>query len=78
MQVSLCTDVSLTPENVVGTAGFFFFFFRNEQGGCELRDGEASKQEESRELEALSKWTVDSSLCGRQYFLFFPILFPHS
>lgn len=25
MQVSLCTDVSLTPENVVGTAGFFFF-----------------------------------------------------
>lgn len=29
MQVSLCTDVSLTPENVVGTAGFFFFLGTN-------------------------------------------------
>lgn len=77
MQVSLCTDVSLTPENVVGTAGFFFFL-RSEQGGCELRDGEALKQEQSREFEALSKWTIGNSLCGRQYFLSFLILFPHS
>lgn len=74
MQVSLCTDVSLTPENVVGTAESFFF----KKGGCELRDGEALKQEQSREFEALSKWTIGNSLCGRQHFLSFLILFPHS
>lgn len=78
MQVSLYADVSLTPENVVGTAVWFFLKQKKEQGGCEVRDGEALKQEESRESEALSKWTVGNSRCGRQYFLSFPIRFPHS